>query len=272
MREPEAVIVGIDGSRSATEAAVWAVDEAVSRDLPLRLVHALRHGDSMAVAKTVVHEAFTAIESTEEPVKLEAEIVRDSPVHALRSASRGAAMLCVGSTGLSRRGRGRISTVAAALASSAHCPVAVIGGSGARSRQGWVVAELEDVEPSGGGDVTLTRAVEEASLRHAALHVVATWHSRYTDIHGPHAVAGGNRLVRARLDRRLADWRSRHPGLDVQPVAVHGNFINYVVRHADSIQSIVVSHDRADGLAELVGPPGRDVLRETGCVVLVCER
>ena len=35
------VVVGIDGSRSALDAALWAVDEAVSRDIPLRLVYAI---------------------------------------------------------------------------------------------------------------------------------------------------------------------------------------------------------------------------------------
>ena len=32
------VVVGIDGSRPGIDAALWAVDEAVSRDIPLRLV------------------------------------------------------------------------------------------------------------------------------------------------------------------------------------------------------------------------------------------
>ncbi len=32
---PPVVVVGIDGSRSAIGAALWAVDEAVSRDIPL---------------------------------------------------------------------------------------------------------------------------------------------------------------------------------------------------------------------------------------------
>ena len=35
------VVVGIDGSRAAVDAALWAVDEAVSRDIPLRLVYAI---------------------------------------------------------------------------------------------------------------------------------------------------------------------------------------------------------------------------------------
>ena len=39
-----AVVVGIDGSPTAVDAALWAVDEAVSRDIPLRLVYAIGGG------------------------------------------------------------------------------------------------------------------------------------------------------------------------------------------------------------------------------------
>ena len=34
------VVVGIDGSDAAIAAALWAADEAIARDLPLRLIHA----------------------------------------------------------------------------------------------------------------------------------------------------------------------------------------------------------------------------------------
>jgi hypothetical protein len=37
---PQYVVIGIDGSRSALQAALWAVDEAVHRDVPLQLVYA----------------------------------------------------------------------------------------------------------------------------------------------------------------------------------------------------------------------------------------
>ena len=36
------VVVGVDGSNAAINAAKWAIDEAISRDVPLRIVHA-RH-------------------------------------------------------------------------------------------------------------------------------------------------------------------------------------------------------------------------------------
>ena len=35
------VVVGIDGSQAAIQAAEWAVDEAVSREVPLRLIHVI---------------------------------------------------------------------------------------------------------------------------------------------------------------------------------------------------------------------------------------
>ena len=35
-------VVGIDGSQAAIEAAEWAVDEAISREVPLRLIHVIQ--------------------------------------------------------------------------------------------------------------------------------------------------------------------------------------------------------------------------------------
>ncbi len=35
------VVVGVDGSQAALAATLWAVDEAVDREVPLRLVHAI---------------------------------------------------------------------------------------------------------------------------------------------------------------------------------------------------------------------------------------
>ena len=38
-RPASAVIVGVDGSQAAANAVQWAIDEAISRDVPLRIVH-----------------------------------------------------------------------------------------------------------------------------------------------------------------------------------------------------------------------------------------
>jgi nucleotide-binding universal stress UspA family protein len=273
------VVVGIDGSRSALDAALWAVDEAVSRDVPLRLVYAIDPdrctGSSnedaahdLATAEIAVRHALMAVESTDKRVKIEVEILQDRPLDALRAESRWAAMLCVGSKGLVHSSRGRIGSTASALATSAHCPVAVVyAHDPLPSKRGWVVT---DATESARTNEALRRAVEEAQLRGAPLRVLTTWQSRPTDV-GHHAASEVNGLAEAELDRRLAEWKTRHPDLDIRAVAVHGSILDYLAEHADSIQLVVTARDRAHGIAELVGPRGCGVLRNANCSVLVCD-
>jgi nucleotide-binding universal stress UspA family protein len=275
-----AVVVGIDGSRSAVAAALWAVDEAVSRDIPLRLVSAIDPDNrpdadtedaarELATAEIAVRHALMAVEATDKPAKIEIEILQKNPTRALVEASGSAAMLCVGSIGLKHSSQGRIGSTAAALANSAHCPVVVVHGFDShRAHQGWVVAELDDVSTLDG---VLVCALDEARLRGLPLRVLTTWQLRYSDIHANNAVADGNRLARARLDRRLDQWRKRYPDLDVEAVAVHGSTVNYIENEAGSIELLVIGHERAQGIRELVGPPGYATLHQAGCSVLVCE-
>jgi nucleotide-binding universal stress UspA family protein len=78
----------------------------------------------LATAELSVRYAFTAVESTEKPVKIEVEILHGHPTRALMDASRAAAMLCVGSIGLKHFTEGRVGSTAATLVAWAHCPVA----------------------------------------------------------------------------------------------------------------------------------------------------
>jgi nucleotide-binding universal stress UspA family protein len=133
---PAAVVVGIDGSKAAVREALWAIDEAVDRDIPLRLIYAIdprnvlgRNPDSaahrLATAEIAVRDAFIAIGASRAPVKIEAEIVQEDPVTALTRASHSAALICVGAVGL-RVHHARVGSTAAALMSSAQCPLAVV--------------------------------------------------------------------------------------------------------------------------------------------------
>jgi nucleotide-binding universal stress UspA family protein len=178
-------------------------------------------------------------------------------------------MLCVGSMGLKHCSQGRIGSTAAALATSAHCPVAIIRKHDPlHAEQQWVVAEVDE---SAASDGVLRRALDEAQLRNAPLRVLTTWQSRFTDIHDGNAVADGNRLARAQLDRRLAQWKKRYPDLDVRATAVNGSTLSFLAKNASSIQLLVVGHERTDGITALLGPPGYAALRNADCSVLICE-
>jgi nucleotide-binding universal stress UspA family protein len=83
------VVVGIDGSTAVVTAAVRAVDEAISRDVPLRLVHAVDGDDGstapgrdVAVAMQYAggaRRAFdAAVQACRKPVKVDTAILRGS--------------------------------------------------------------------------------------------------------------------------------------------------------------------------------------------------
>lgn len=85
-----AVVVGIDGSQWAVNAALWAIDEAISRDVPLRLLYVVEprgHGDidpeqearDLACADVSVRRTLVAVESAEKPVKIEWEVLQGHP-------------------------------------------------------------------------------------------------------------------------------------------------------------------------------------------------
>lgn len=273
------VVVGIDGSRNAITAALWAVDEAVERDIPLRLVCAIepregpadpeRAARALATAEIAVRTAFTAVESTDKPVKIEVEILQGRPAATLLEAGRAAAMICIGATGIKHATAGRVGSTAAALAAWAHSPVAIIRGYDPMSAEpGSVVVEVDQSPET---DVLIERGIEEALLRNAPLVVISVWQPRFTDIHDGATVDQQNRSIKAQLNRRLARWTRRYPKLDVQPIAVRGNLLNYLAPHAHSIQLMIVGGRRTHGIAEMVGPPSYLALHDTDCSVLVCN-
>jgi nucleotide-binding universal stress UspA family protein len=272
------VVVGIDGSRNSLTAALWAVDEAVDRDIQLRLVYAIEpqsaaispeeSARALAKAETAVRMAFVAIESTNRPVKIEVEILQGRPTDMLLEAGRAAAMICVGPIGIKNATAARTGSTAAGLATRAHCPVAIIRGYDPSNQPGSIVAE---VDSSPGSAAVLQCGIDEALLRNAPLVVVSAWQSSVTDVHDSHAVAEQNRLIRARLSRRLTRSTRRYPELDVTPVAVHGGLLDYLSRHAQSTQLVIVGRRRAHGISEMVGPPCYAALRDTDCSVLVCD-
>ncbi len=254
------IVVAIDGSQSAVDAALWAIDEAVERDVPLRLVYVIEPADPQAIdlrriAEVAVRHALTAVESTERPVKLEVEILQGRPVQALLEAACSAVMLCVGARGLKHATQGRIGSTAAALSASAHCPVAIVRTH--RAHSGPNRAVVIEVNDTPAGSAVLHRGFEAAQRRGAQVTVL-TPAGMYAD-------------VQAHWQRRLAEWQRRYPDLDITSVSTQGDGLEYIAAHAGSIQLVVVGRDRPGGVGALLGPLGNTALRDTDCSILVCE-
>lgn len=223
MSEPftaPSIVVAIDGSPDAVRTALWAVDEAVSRDIALRLV-AVTPGTEQNLA-----DALDAMRVADRGVKTETVVLSGEPATALLEESRYAAMLCLPA-----------GAMATAVAASAACPVAVIRRP-ADPTANWIAV---DVDGTPGSAAVLQSGVEEARLRHAPLRVLRA--------------GNPDRLARPRLDERISQWRQRYPDLDVKPVAVQGSLLDYLGRHAAKIGLVVVGAGAAAPIGELLEHP-----------------
>jgi nucleotide-binding universal stress UspA family protein len=240
-----AVVVGVDGSRAATQAALWAVDEAASRDIPMRLIYVVDPQDAstaqacetrLAAARTALADAHRSVDATRVPVKIQTEIVCGRPPTKLTEESRSAAMMCIGSIGLNHACHGETS-VATSLARSARCPVAVIHQPARRSATPKVGSVVVDVD----NGMVLRHAFEEARLRGATLR--ALWVCPGDDAHD---AGDGMRSAQAQLSRRLARWKRLYPDVRVEPTIVRGSAEQYLRANPETGQLLVTDCHTAD--------------------------
>jgi nucleotide-binding universal stress UspA family protein len=261
------VVVGIDGSNAAVEAALWAIDEAVDRDIPLRLLYAIdpsetfsRNAESVAhrlfTAEIAVRYALMAVEASHELVKVEVEIVQEQPLTALTRASRSAAMVCIGAIGLNQCMPMRVGSMALALMSASHSPLAIVRGHDSikKGTAGWIALELDETSPN---SELVERAVNEARLRRVPLRALATGQPESSA--GDRRVAGGSALTK-QLACQLAPWIRRYPDIDIRSVALRGTILDYLAEQGRSVKLVVAS---ADGSAV------HKVLHDTDCSLLV---
>lgn len=252
----KSVVVGIDGSQAAVAAAVWGAGEALHHDVVLKLLYVIDHNRAFTpgvvkaqhfVAEAALQDAHAAVEATQKPVKLELETVRGDPGTTLIEESRSAALLCVGAP--KALPHGPYDSLAANMAASAHCSLAIIPAAldSARTRTGWLAALLNS--STADYDV-LQQAMEEAQLRELPLRVVRTSHPNATDLRGSHADAGGVQTDSA-FDESLVNWARRYPGIDMRVVHTD-QFLRYVAEHEASIRSVVLGAEHHDEVTQLV--------------------
>ena len=277
---PPSIVVGIDGSKAAIHAALWAIDEAVSRDIPLRLLYAIEPDDGqqtpphraarkLAIAENAIRDAFTAVEAADKPVKIEVEITQERPITSLIRASASAAILCVGAVGVHHFRPARMGSTAAALAASGHCPVAIIRDQGHRDGPHWIVV---DTNGSAENCVLLRIAIEEARLRNLPLKAITCRQTGDGEIGDEDATGDGDRWISANSDRQLARLTQCYPELRAESVAIDGSLLDYLDENSRSVQLVVVgAHDNLD-VEELVGPMGNAALHNADCSVLIVDR
>lgn len=198
------IVVGVDGSHASLNAAKWAVSEAVQRDVPLRLVHAVhdrdpRMGSTTCHADATLLTAADVVQDLEHPVCLELRRTMGDPGDVLIAESRHAAMVCIGEPAPNPASGTLFGATAAALFAHARCPVAVIrsDSAGVPLNDGVVLVVLDDTPDN---DEVVHAAMQEGRLRKATVRQIDrrlnSWIRRYPDVHVEVVASGTGRQCR----------------------------------------------------------------------------
>ncbi|MGH3326432.1 MAG: universal stress protein, partial [Streptomycetales bacterium] len=177
MRGHAPIVVGIDGTQAQTVPLAWALDEAASRKLPVRVVHALVEGLDAAVngvacgdpGGAAVRHALGFAREHAPDVALSAALRSGPPIRTLLAEGAEATLLVVGSHFPGAPAGLLSGSTGLELGARAPCPVVVVRGAPRTTPLRRVVVGVDGSEEA-------ARAVEfafgEASLHGCGLSAV----------------------------------------------------------------------------------------------------
>lgn len=270
-KKPSSVVAGIDGSESAVRAAQWAIAEAVSRGVPLRLVYVTKanHPSTADYERDVEHGkaslrgAKAAIESLG-PVTVQTAILAGPPGAALIAESDEAAMICVATVGIDRYARSILGSTATELAEHAHCPVAVIRpqpDDDSPEDIHWIAVAINDEADN---PAVVEHAMAEAKLRHAPVLAIG---ERRADRGTREGLGGG--VGAGSPGGEVDRLRERNPDVHIYPIADQTDVASFLRHCAEKVQLAVIGGSEADQLADIVGTVGPSVFHHAKVSVLV---
>ncbi|MER6489987.1 universal stress protein [Streptomyces griseorubiginosus] len=278
------VTVGLDGSPESLAAAEWAADEAWSRAIPLRLVHA---GDQplhdyvpfaghpvetpgMDRADQMLREVAAVLAHRRPGLRLRWDRLDGSPAAALTGAAREADPLVLGSRGLGRTTGYLLGSVASAVLARAERPVVLVRAAADRRPDGAGIAWQHGAERDvvlgldlrdGQTETVLDFAFDTAARHRAALKVVHGWNPSALQDAGTDDEQPGRRAEI--LAEALRPWRDKYPQVEVAEEAVVGTAGSHLVDASRDAGLLVVGRRRRSAqLGPHIGPVTHHVLRE----------
>lgn len=282
------VVVGVDGSPPAVEAARWAGNEARSLSRSLHVVHAsvwsmVSHPVPPAVpdghrqamldlARRWVREAGNAARAAAPGVEVVERVVVGEPAAVLIGESRHAREVVVASRGLDSPVADLLGSTALRVAQHADCPVVVIRNSPVDDLGGPVVV---GVDRSAGSDAAVEFALEYAARCAAPLVALHTWSDvRISERDNPvwrtfdwATVAAEQEQL---LAERLATWQEKSPDVEVRQVVARDRPVHRLLEAATGAQLLVVGSRGRGGVRGMqLGSTSQSLLYVAPCPIAI---
>ncbi|MFJ4850734.1 MULTISPECIES: universal stress protein [unclassified Streptomyces] len=290
-QSPEEVVVGVDGSDSATRALDRAADEADLRSAALRIVHGLPWVDPATVgfglqadrdrppveaARSLLELAALRVTDRRPGVPIARELSAEPAATALARLSRTASLTVIGTRGLGGFAGLLLGSVGLRVAARTAGPLLVVRSEDAAARRGLrhdkVLLGLKD-----DGDAGAVRfAFEEATRRGSRLRVLHTW-TRPLVRMGQWPVSPRQDVpAQARQHEDLARFATakqaeQFPDVAVRVHTVPGPAAAALVEASRSADVLVVGARRRQGdpLGMRMGPVTHAVLHHAHCPVVL---
>jgi nucleotide-binding universal stress UspA family protein len=280
------VVVGVDASDQADEAIEWAAGQAAARGVGLRVVTVYRWArlpgtvpvydatpdpdllGSRKLADQLMADAVDKAGHLQPSVDVSGEAIEGELISTLVDASRGAAMLVLGSRRLGPGGSYFFGSVGTALAARAHCPIVVVRGPGGLPGENPSV--VVGVHADHRADDALRFAFDHASRNHRPLRAVLCWHHDPLAVMDWRSEPSAPAKAQAWLSEALAGWREKYPDVEVHPAVTRNHPVVGLVEQSRAQDLLVVGRHGDHPLAgALLGSVSQGVLHHASCPVAI---
>jgi nucleotide-binding universal stress UspA family protein len=265
------VVVAVDSSRSARDAADWAAAVAVDWSAPLHLVHVT---PTAAPTPSWLDELRAVAERRgARPCTVEVGTGEVVPIVVARGG--GARLVVLGSYGSDAYAGMLAGSVALGVVGGVSCPVAIVRGREPRvapPRDGPVVVGVDD---SPAGESALTFAADLAMSIGSPLVAVHTWSDVAVAPDGSPIRRSGSptQFVSEASDflaARTTQVRARLPELEMTPQVVEGTPLGVLIGQAERARVLVVgTRGRTGYTGILMGSTSNALLEFAPCPVVV---
>ncbi|MGH4032051.1 universal stress protein [Actinomycetota bacterium Odt1-20B] len=279
------LIVGVDGSGPSLQALDWAVDEAVRRDVRLRVLYASRweryeghrppfgtgRSAMRQYAEHIVAQAVERAGRRASTADVTGQVVQDDPASALTKAAREASVVIVGSRGHGTFSGLLLGSVSLPVAAHATSPVVVVRGSEKNVQGGYGQIVLGVSAPERAA-ATAEFALREAELHGASVLAVRAWRCPVHEVPDCPTDDVEAHQVRAEDELRgaLRQPRQAHSAVTVRTQPEEGRARDVLVAASALCDLLVVgARRRGSGFGLQLGPVGHAALHHSACPVAV---
>jgi nucleotide-binding universal stress UspA family protein len=278
------VLIGVNDEPSSDLALRWALSDARTLGVPVRVVHAFSGisrtepmyrdipdanlGQPQHVAEQLVARTIDQAGEIDSEVVVKGEAIEGSPGRVLALEASSATELVLGSRHLTALRSAVLGSVGVAVAGRTACPVIVVRGPAGLPEEGAAV--VVGVDTTDRAQSVLAVGFDHASRHQVPLQPVLCWHPDLLASMKWRPSPPAPEHAEMWLSEALAGWRDRYPDVAVHPEVIREHPVAGLILASSAQYLLVVGTTGHHALpGALLGSVSQGVLHRATCPVAI---